>query len=174
MFFCKQKNQNFRKPKYLPDLEPLGARPKTPCKRMFSLLHNLSQANAARGSYILNVMRLAFTAAMHTPLLHIYLRFGFRRNLKMLNNLLAPLDLTLAIFCCRDCYISLRRGGHWPFDLTSSLSQLRWQLPSKGAFCLGKCIGWMKDCLERVTLDLTLVSVILFVCSVGGALLRLI
>ena len=70
-----QKNQNRRKLKYLPDPEPLGARPKTPCKRMFSLLHNLSQANAARESYILIVVRLAFTAAMHTPLLHIDLHF---------------------------------------------------------------------------------------------------
>ena len=31
----RQKNQNRRKLKYLPDPEPLGARPKTPCKRMF-------------------------------------------------------------------------------------------------------------------------------------------
>ena len=87
VFFCATKEPKPPGVRYLPDPEPLGARPKTPCKRMFSLLHNLSQANAARESYILIVMRLAFTAAMHTPLLHIYLRFGFRLNLKMLNNL---------------------------------------------------------------------------------------
>ncbi len=33
--FVRQKNEKRRELKYLPDPEPLGASPKTPCKRMF-------------------------------------------------------------------------------------------------------------------------------------------
>ena len=119
MFFCATKEPKPPGVRYLPDPEPLGASPKTPCKQLFSVLQNLLQTNVTRVIYILNVMHPAFTAAMHTPLLHIYLRFGFRRNLKMLNNLLVPPDLTLAIFLLsRLLYFAPCSGGYYPPDLT--------------------------------------------------------
>ena len=64
-------------------LNRLGRAPRPHASGCFSGLHNLLQANAARVIYILNVMRLAFIAAMHTPLLYIDLRFAVFGEMEM-------------------------------------------------------------------------------------------
>ena len=160
MFFCATKEPKPPGVRYLPDPEPLGASPKTPCKHTFSLLQILLQSNAARVDNILMAVHSQITAAMHTPLLQIYLHFTvFGEIRKCWINLFAPSDFTylqlfyyVGVWLCSTlfsvckhllfCHIicSLHRGGYYPSALTSSLSQLRWQLPSKGAFCLGECI----------------------------------
>ena len=91
MFFCKQKNENRRKLKYLPDPEPLGASPKTPCKQLFSVLQNLLQTNVTRVIYILNVMHPAFTAAMRKAAAAFWFAiYIFQQNPKFQINLFAP------------------------------------------------------------------------------------
>ena len=73
--FVRQKNQNRRESGISRTLNRLGHAPRPHASGCFSGLHNLLQAKAARVIYILNVMRLAFIAAMHTPLLHLVLHF---------------------------------------------------------------------------------------------------
>ena len=72
----RQKNEKRREFGTSRTLNRLGRAPRPHASGCFSGLHNLLQANAARVIYILNVMRLAFIAAMHTPLLYIDLRFA--------------------------------------------------------------------------------------------------
>ena len=80
--FVRQKNEKRREFGTSRTLNRLGRAPRPHASGCFSGLHNLLQANAARVIYILNVMRLAFIAAMHTPLLHIYLRFTIFDKIK--------------------------------------------------------------------------------------------
>ena len=56
VFFCATKEPKAPGVRYLPDPEPLGARPKTPCRQSFSVLQILLQTNAARVIFILIVI----------------------------------------------------------------------------------------------------------------------
>ena len=96
--FVRQKNQKRRKPKYLPGPEPLGARPKTPCKQRFAIY------SFRRNSQMLNKFICTVGVGLCSTRKSACKCFAFY-------NVLCSLRPKRNL--CMHC-VQLRRGGYYP------------------------------------------------------------
>ena len=81
--FVRQKNEKRRELKYLPDPEPLGACPKTPCKRMFFRIAQFIASQCGEG-YLYSECNAfgIYRSDAYAAATHLFTFYNFRQDQK--------------------------------------------------------------------------------------------